>query len=326
MLTFSLYLDTEIFMKYQRFHNPISPLDYFPHRLSQTTKSLDAKAINLLAKIQRKNLLISNAFIGTREQDILRSSSKLKEPFFIDQHNDIQLQEMLLKTPLSLILRDKELKSHNEQIMNDWSQEQSFSESEKSGAHKRSARERSALEGISSLKANADCHEALTINSLRSNFLCSLQYLTALESCHSENLYYKLAVNDQDGKENCSTTKSKKKYCGNATFFPIKLHRLLLDLAHVHGGTDIACFLPNGKAFIIQDPHRFEIQVMKCYFPRMNSLASFHRQLNLYDFCRINHGPFRGAYYHPQFIRDFPLLSTTMKPINKQRKMQFKNI
>lgn len=95
--------------------------------------------------------------------------------------------------------------------------------------------------------------------------------------------------------------------------FPVKLHRLLLDLELQEGGTDIAAFLPNGIAFAVHNTTRFEGEVMRKYFPRMNRFASFQRQLNLYDFRRVNDGPARGAYYHPSFNRDFPVLCRAMK-------------
>lgn len=95
--------------------------------------------------------------------------------------------------------------------------------------------------------------------------------------------------------------------------FPVKLHRLLLDLELQDGGTDVASFLPNGMAFVVHNPTRFEAEVMRKYFPRMNRFASFQRQLNLYDFRRITDGPARGAYYHPSFNRDFPVLCRGMK-------------
>ncbi|KAI2494332.1 DNA binding protein [Fragilaria crotonensis] len=95
--------------------------------------------------------------------------------------------------------------------------------------------------------------------------------------------------------------------------FPVKLHRLLLDLQLHDGGAAIASFLPDGVAFAFHDVHRFETEVMRKYFPRMNKFASFQRQLNLYDFQRISDGPARGAYCHPSFNRDFPHLCRGMK-------------
>ena len=42
---------------------------------------------------------------------------------------------------------------------------------------------------------------------------------------------------------------------------------------------------------------------------------SFTRQLNLWNFQRISSGKDKGAYYHPNFVRDQPELMTKMKRI-----------
>lgn len=96
--------------------------------------------------------------------------------------------------------------------------------------------------------------------------------------------------------------------------FPMKLHRLLADLEQQEDGVKIATFLADGQAFIIKDTFRFEQQTMPTYFPRMKQFASFQRQLNLYDFKRINgSGSDKGAYRHELFVRAFPELSRAMK-------------
>ena len=104
-------------------------------------------------------------------------------------------------------------------------------------------------------------------------------------------------------------------------FFPVKLHRLLLDLDQGRRGVHIAHFVPNGKAFVILDSHRFEIEVMKEYFPRMSSYASFQRQLNLYDFRRVRYDSSDKAYYHRSFLREFPSLCIGMKRIKANRRI-----
>jgi HSF-type DNA-binding len=101
--------------------------------------------------------------------------------------------------------------------------------------------------------------------------------------------------------------------------FPVKLHRLLQDLEQGRRGVNIAHFVPNGKAFVILDSHRFKTEVMKEYFPRMSSYASFQRQLNLYDFCQVHCGSSDRAYYHPSFLRDFPSLCHGMKRMKKKQ-------
>lgn len=94
--------------------------------------------------------------------------------------------------------------------------------------------------------------------------------------------------------------------------FPMTLHRLLADL-EAAGASHIATFVGQGDAFLIKNPKMFEEIVIPDYFPRMGSFGSFQRQLNLYDFKRISHGPHRGAYRHSLFTRQYPLLAREMK-------------
>ena len=99
---------------------------------------------------------------------------------------------------------------------------------------------------------------------------------------------------------------------GRTGAFPQKLHQLLLDLEEIEGGTDIAAFLPHGRAFAIHDPKEFCKTVMPKYF-RMNRFSSFQRQLNLYEFQRVTEGPNKGSYYHELFVKGNPTLCTHIK-------------
>ena len=67
---------------------------------------------------------------------------------------------------------------------------------------------------------------------------------------------------------------------GRTEPFPAKLHRMLSELEQQEGGTDIASFLPHGRAFVIHRPKQFAEEVMPKYF-RMSRFSSFQRQLNL---------------------------------------------
>jgi HSF-type DNA-binding len=82
---------------------------------------------------------------------------------------------------------------------------------------------------------------------------------------------------------------------GRVGKFPLKLHQLLLDLAR-EGRSDIAAFLPHGRAFAIFKPVEFAAEVMPHYF-RMSRFSSFQRQLNLYDFQRVVEGTDKGSYF-----------------------------
>ena len=99
---------------------------------------------------------------------------------------------------------------------------------------------------------------------------------------------------------------------GAAEPFPQKIHRMLADLERLPGGTDIASFLPHGRAFSIHNPKTFVGEIMPRYF-RMSRFSSFQRQLNLYDFKRITDGRDKGAYYHELFLHSRPALCSQMK-------------
>lgn len=103
----------------------------------------------------------------------------------------------------------------------------------------------------------------------------------------------------------------ERKRKGRTGTFPQKLHQMLSDLER-QGQTDIASFLPHGRAFAIHKPRDFVKSVMVKYF-RMSRFSSFQRQLNLYDFQRITEGPDKGAYFHELFVQGRPILSTMMK-------------
>jgi hypothetical protein len=99
---------------------------------------------------------------------------------------------------------------------------------------------------------------------------------------------------------------------GRTGTFPQKMHQMLSDLEKEEGGTEIACFLPQGRAFAIHKPTEFVKKIMPKYF-RMSRFSSFQRQLNLYDFQRITEAPDKGAYFHELFVKGRPLLSTQIQ-------------
>jgi len=88
---------------------------------------------------------------------------------------------------------------------------------------------------------------------------------------------------------------------GVLTPFPWKLH-MMLDAMDETRDTSIVCWLPHGKAFMVHKPKSFVEEVMPFHF-HQTKYASFQRQLNLYGFSRLTHGPDKGAYYHRLFVR-----------------------
>jgi Heat shock transcription factor len=69
---------------------------------------------------------------------------------------------------------------------------------------------------------------------------------------------------------------------------------------------------PHGRSFCIRNPGEFESGLMTTFFAQ-TQLTSFRRQLNLYDFKRITHGPDAGSYYHELFMRGKPLHAYRIK-------------
>lgn len=83
--------------------------------------------------------------------------------------------------------------------------------------------------------------------------------------------------------------------------FPWKLH-IMLDAMDRTGDKSVVCWQPHGRAFMVHKPKEFVQQVMTHFF-NQTKYASFQRQLNLYGFSRLTHGPDKGAYYHGCFVR-----------------------
>lgn len=90
----------------------------------------------------------------------------------------------------------------------------------------------------------------------------------------------------------------------NALAFPAKLYAMLKD-SEEQGFQDVVCWQQGGKSFKINNAERFSKEVMKVYFSQ-SKYKSFQRQINIYGFRRIPHGPFKGGYIHPHFTRDAP--------------------
>jgi len=106
--------------------------------------------------------------------------------------------------------------------------------------------------------------------------------------------------------------------------FPFKLH-IVLKVLDQEGSHDIMSWNSHGRSFIIKNQQKFEAEVMPRFF-KTNQLPSFRRQLNLYEFSRINEGPESGSYYHELFLRTKPLLSLKLERINRKSPDRLKQI
>lgn len=94
--------------------------------------------------------------------------------------------------------------------------------------------------------------------------------------------------------------------------FPMRFHALLEALSAA-GETDAVRWQPHGRAFKVTNRVEFEKEVLpKFGFDYNCRYASFQRQLNIYSFMRLSHGPDAGAYYHSLFLRSRPDLCSLM--------------
>ena len=99
--------------------------------------------------------------------------------------------------------------------------------------------------------------------------------------------------------------------------FPWKLHDLL-DKAEQEGFNGIVSWVPPSPqgsiAFRVHDVNAFTETIMTRFF-QQTKYKSFQRQLNMWGFERIAHGPSRGGYRHQYFVRGHAELCFHMKRI-----------
>lgn len=86
--------------------------------------------------------------------------------------------------------------------------------------------------------------------------------------------------------------------------FPSKLYNLLED-ADEQGFSDLIAWQKEGQSFKIHKVEEFSTKIMVSYFSQ-TKFKSFQRQLNMYGWKKVQVGPNKGGYYHPDFIRGSP--------------------
>ncbi|KAG7363741.1 HSF-type DNA-binding protein [Nitzschia inconspicua] len=96
----------------------------------------------------------------------------------------------------------------------------------------------------------------------------------------------------------------------NSLTFPRKLHAMLTD-SEILGFDDVVCWMGK-EAFKVIDPHRFSMEIMPQYF-NQTKYKSFQRQLNIYNFQKVQYGPLKGGYTHPFLVKGLPELSDRIK-------------
>ncbi|KAL7528224.1 hypothetical protein ACHAWF_002484, partial [Thalassiosira exigua] len=92
------------------------------------------------------------------------------------------------------------------------------------------------------------------------------------------------------------------------TTFPILLHAIVSD----ESTDDCIHWLPCGARFVISDKTKFVREVMP-QFAGHSKYASFTRRLKRWSFARVRRGPYLGAYYNANFLRDKPKLASKVE-------------
>jgi hypothetical protein len=93
--------------------------------------------------------------------------------------------------------------------------------------------------------------------------------------------------------------------------FPQRLFHLL-KLAEENGWEDIISWVDDGKGFKVHDRKKFEQELLVKYF-NTTRYPSFTRQLHAYDFDCVRTGRQTGIYSHPNFTRENPEASCSLK-------------
>jgi hypothetical protein len=98
-------------------------------------------------------------------------------------------------------------------------------------------------------------------------------------------------------------------------FFPGKL-RIMLDKVDELGLAHGSSWVSEGRAFAIHDPDVFMNDIAPQFFDKQTHLRSFHRQLSIWGFTRLETGAGgRGVWFHKHFIRDKPELIKHIKRV-----------
>lgn len=124
-----------------------------------------------------------------------------------------------------------------------------------------------------------------------------------------------VSSNSEGGSSSSSSSKTslqsdhhqqqEQQQAGNqSVLFPWKLHEMLQN-SNKDNKEGVVSWLPDGKAFKVHNVPDFVKAILPLYF-KQTKYKSFQRQLNLWGFERLTNGPMKGAYFHPNFLRDHP--------------------
>lgn len=98
-------------------------------------------------------------------------------------------------------------------------------------------------------------------------------------------------------------------------FFPGKLY-LMLDRVESLGLAHGASWVSEGRAFAIHNPDVFMNEITPQFFDKQTHLRSFHRQLSIWGFTRLETGSAgRGVWFHKFFVKNQPDLIKHIKRV-----------
>jgi hypothetical protein len=94
-------------------------------------------------------------------------------------------------------------------------------------------------------------------------------------------------------------TKTNKR-CGSTAQFPVRLHDMM-TFVETRGMESVIGWVLGGRGFMIHNSNKLA-DILPLFFGQ-TKYKSFLRQLNMWDFDRISHGPNNGTYMHPYFVK-----------------------
>jgi len=90
----------------------------------------------------------------------------------------------------------------------------------------------------------------------------------------------------------------------------------MLDSVHGLGLAHGISWVSDGCAFAIHDPNVYMTEIAPRFFRKQTHLRSFHRQLSIWGFTRLETGAGgRGVWFHKNFIRSKPELIARIKRV-----------
>eukprot|EP00934_Nitzschia_sp_Nitz4_P002105 Nitzschia sp. Nitz4//scaffold246_size28974//131//1048//NITZ4_008079-RA/size28974-exonerate_est2genome-gene-0.29-mRNA-1//1//CDS//3329543903//2105//frame0 len=94
---------------------------------------------------------------------------------------------------------------------------------------------------------------------------------------------------------------NNRKRIGSERQFPGRLHNMMA-FAEKEGYEHVIGWVLNGRGVMVYSPEGL-VNLLPLFFSQ-TKYRSFRRQLNMWHFERVEHGPNKGAFIHPYFVKD----------------------